>query len=188
VRFEHCNDIFRCVGAGSGEHARRGRSGLALPWARQLVCDMAALRDRVHTAAMSLPDPCVDQLAWIAFMREKSGEWDSMVDELHFCESSCDQHPHDLCAYGVRHADVAQFTCSICVPPQRSFATGKALKSHMRAKHGVLSDMRRFANGDGLCQCCASVFSTRLRPIAHLSDARRTACRDWLLLNGTPLA
>jgi hypothetical protein len=47
--------------------------------------------------------------------------------------------------------------------------------------------MRRFANGDGVCQCCASVFSTRLRLIAHLSDARRPACRDWILLNGTPL-
>ena len=40
--------------------------------------------------------------------------------------------------------------------------------------------MRYFANSDGVCLACRSVFSSRLRLIGHLNDRRRQACRDKL--------
>ena len=57
-----------------------------------------------------------------------------------------------------------------------ALASSKALKSHMRVKHGVLSPQRLFAGSDGKCASCSTAVGSRLRLLAHLSDTRRTAC------------
>ena len=38
--------------------------------------------------------------------------------------------------------------------------------------------MRFFADDDGVCGACGTNFRTRLRFLDHLSDARRSHCRD----------
>ena len=54
----------------------------------------------------------------------------------------------------------------------------KALLCHQRTKHGFRNPMRFFADDDGVCGACGTNFRTRLRLMDHLSDARRTHCRD----------
>ena len=55
----------------------------------------------------------------------------------------------------------------------------EALPSHQRMKHGFRNPMRFFADDDGgVCGACGTNFRTRVRLLDHLSDARRTHCRD----------
>ena len=54
----------------------------------------------------------------------------------------------------------------------------KALLCHQRTKHGYRNPMRFFADGDGVCGACSTNFRTRLRLLDHLSDARRSHCRE----------
>ena len=54
----------------------------------------------------------------------------------------------------------------------------------MRAKHKKRAPQRAFAQESGTCQVCGSCFNTRLRLLAHLSDARRDMC--WQVIVSRP--
>ena len=75
--------------------------------------------------------------------------------------------------------------CDTCV--NVAFSSSKALKSHMRVKHGVRTDARLFAPADARCKCCLVKFSCRPRLIAHLTDARRTSCITWMREHTLPM-
>ena len=184
IRFEECGDIFRALGASTGVHAQRERSGPILAWVRQLILDMATLAKLVPRPGHCLPDPAKCPGAWWGFMRDSPNEWEilpDMVAELHFLDSICDKHISAVATDIVR-----AFRCDVC-GDSCTFASERALRTHKRMKHGIRTDMRFYADADGTCQCCETLFSTRLRLIAHLSDARRTKCRDWLLTQGRQL-
>ena len=72
-------------------------------------------------------------------------------------------------------------TCSL------SFATSKALASYSRMKHGTRTPARVFADKDGHCRACDTVFCSRTRLIANLTDARRPKCLKWLTDNFSSL-
>eukprot|EP00959_Pyramimonas_sp_CCMP1952_P265213 5545981-Pyramimonas_sp.AAC.1 len=72
------------------------------------------------------------------------------------------------------------FACPGCAndgvvdPP--AFHSQKALLSHRRAKHSFRCDARFYIDSFGVRPVCKTVFSSRFRAIAHLSDPRRTNC------------
>eukprot|EP00972_Heterocapsa_arctica_P102178 15056449-Heterocapsa_arctica.AAC.1 len=74
-------------------------------------------------------------------------------------------------------AGIAQFTCEVCPPPRPGFSSAKALASHTRARHGTMSPFLRLVNDPALCPACGASVCTPIRVLAHLSDARRPACR-----------
>ena len=55
--------------------------------------------------------------------------------------------------------------------------------THMRAKHGVRNEFRKFAPLNGICPVCSACFFTRIRLHGHLSDRRRPACADLIRSN-----
>ena len=181
IRFEECSDIYKSLGASTGEHARKGQLGHALPWARQLQRDMVAMYSYGTSVTGALPDPSSDFSTWWCYMRDYAGEWEKAVSELHFSASVCDKTsstdsiPSDV-------LDVHK--CPTCTA---AFASLRALRSHERTKHKKQTDMRLYADSSATCMCCHTVFSTRLRLIAHLSDARRPSCTEWVAKHGAPL-
>ena len=74
------------------------------------------------------------------------------------------------------------YVCMKCDPlpdgSRPSWSTTKALESHQRSKHKVLSDMRFYVEADGVCPVRNTKFNSRIRCLAHLSDRRRTKCSD----------
>ena len=59
--------------------------------------------------------------------------------------------------------------------------SAKALASHMRARHGARSPIKRYVDDSATCPSCKTFFCTRIRVIKHLSDSRRPTCRDRIL-------
>ena len=108
-------------------------------------------------------------------LNSTDAEWDTFVSEL-FWDTSC--------VDPVRHLDTitsSSITCTECIGTTgetRQFMSVKALLCHQRTKHGFKNPMRFFADGDGVCGACGTNFRTKLRLLDHLSDARRTHCRD----------
>ena len=80
---------------------------------------------------------------------------------------------------------MSQHVCKMCIP-NCAFPTEKALNSHARSKHDVVSLIPKYIDGSGLCPACKSVFCSRIRVIAHLSDTRRPRCRDRVLAGEFP--
>ena len=107
--------------------------------------------------------------AWVSLMQNQGG-WSALVDRIFFFASVCDA------VAGAPTERARAFECHC----GSAFATRRALESHQRAKHGA-----RLAIQDHLasarCPSCGKNFHERVRLIAHVSDRRRTACRDWLL-------
>merc|ERR1711994_522300 len=67
--------------------------------------------------------------------------------------------------------------------------TNKDRLQHERVKHGIRAPMRKFAFADGKCRACETQFSCRWRLLQHLSDSRRTKCKELLeASNVTPLS
>ena len=88
------------------------------------------------------------------------------------------------CVNLVRHVETitsSSITCTECIGTtgeMRQFMSVKALLCHQRMKHGFRNPMLFFADDGGVCSACGTNFRTRLRLLDHLSDARRTHCRD----------
>ena len=62
------------------------------------------------------------------------------------------------------------FSCNWCT---KSFCSKRALDTHARKTHAVRTPFSKYVDGTGACPVCKSVFSTRLRVLAHLADARK---------------
>ena len=133
----------------------------------QCVWRMAAL-------CSALPDPDQDFGPWLQFIVCAPARWSQAYNCIHFVESAC-----DLGAGAVPSRD-APITAHRCPQCPSSFASARALKSHMRTKHGAKAPQRIFCLPDGVCQVCKTQFRSRLRLLAHLCDSRRTKCWDTI--------
>eukprot|EP00973_Karenia_brevis_P075321 10463862-Karenia_brevis.AAC.1 len=118
---------------------------------------------------------------WWRYAKQNEGEWCDLVAQISFVDSVLDR-PAEVSEH---RSLLRTFKCSVC--PDAAFASRKALMSHMRAKHKVQCEARRYAGADARCMCCGTQFSMRPRLIAHLTDSRRTTCIDWILHNCSPL-
>jgi hypothetical protein len=50
----------------------------------------------------------------------------------------------------------------------------------MRTKHKVLCEFPYFVDATGTCPICKTVYNSRIRCLAHISDKRRPKCADEL--------
>ena len=113
---------------------------------------------------------------WHTFIKEQPFQWHQYVDSLFYCESIADKNENQASQTAV----VKTFVCDEC-PEKPCFGTQKALDQHARKKHGKRNPMRFFADPSGTCPICGTKFLQRFRLLAHLSDRRRTRCRDRIL-------
>ena len=124
------------------------------------------------------PTMAADSQQWQEIMLNDIA-WKALVNRMHFMESSCDR-----LAPSLPEGRALLFSCDAC---QSSFPSSEAMCSHRRAKHGHRLIVKDFLDS-ATCPCCKTDFRQRLRLIAHVSDSRRPACRDWILQNCTPLS
>lgn len=131
----------------------------------------------------ALPQPIGTQELhiWWVFATTRQPEWNELISQLFFFESVLDRERcADVCGDLVK-----AFPCTRCATV--SFATEKALQSHMRAKHKIKCDARKYAPADATCMCCGTKFSVRPRLVAHLTDRRRTTCIDFVVQHCSPM-
>lgn len=83
-------------------------------------------------------------------------------------ESQCDSTVQDVITSAALH-----FRCDACAA---CFASQKALQAHQRTTHKQRAPQRYYSDRDGVCPVCQTIFKTRLRLLAHLSDTRRDKC------------
>ena len=148
----------------------------AIVWNRVRPTELAlqARKDLEALARQTTEHDTVDELCRTA-RSSTDAKWDTVVHEL-FWDSSC-VDPE-------RHADsitTSSMTCTEFIGTNgemRQFVSVKALLCHQHTKHGFRNPMRFFADDDGVCGACGTNFRTRLRLLDHLSDSRRTRCRD----------
>ena len=100
-----------------------------------------------------------------------------MVSELSFTESVCDTTPTEISSCGRFGKN---FVCGLC-QDQPGFKSSKALMTHQRIVHKMRTQMRYFADGDGVCKICGICFRSRLRLLAHLTDSRRPGCSSAII-------
>ena len=143
-------------------------NGQPIPWVMLLADDCEVLR-RNNDEANNLGPLLVDHSAWYLFMM--SDNWNHMVNSIHFHISITDR---DLDSQQAKNVGAHQ-----CIDCGDNFASGRALGSHRRAKHGVRNDIRLFVSS-AVCPACGINFQQRLRCIAHLSDKRRPKCTAWV--------
>ena len=157
-------------------------SDKCIPWASQALHDMEFVADTVSSIA--LPRPAVVPEAWLHVMLQDTEGWSRAVQCCTYLHSVLDP-----VASSDRPAAAFVFACKLCANPQPAFSSGKALASHQRTMHGIRSPMRLYADSHGICPNCGTLFHTRLRLLAHLTDSRRPRCR-LAILNGdyTPLS
>ena len=65
--------------------------------------------------------------------------------------------------------------CGVC---SATVASAPALACHVRAAHKQRTGLRNFLDGSGICPVCATVFSSRLQVLAHVSERRKRSKRD----------
>ena len=68
-----------------------------------------------------------------------------------------------------------------------AFGDVKSFLQLQRAKHGFRSEARLYAPASCVCEACGTSFCSRTRLVAHLSDAKRPRCLEWLKTHSTPL-
>ena len=152
----------------------------ALPWSRLVKRDLDQLYSMVNWVKQLLPDPHHDPDAWYKFMVDEPFQYDALVGSLAYVASVCDKFVPPCSEISFAHV------CEFCPQPRPAFKSQRALESHQRIKHGCRSEMRFYADADGICPSCKGCFMTRLRLLAHLVDKRRPKCRNSILSSGTP--
>ena len=113
-------------------------------------------------------------------MIEQLHKWHQSADEIFFTDSALDTHMSESSKAGV-----APFVCFEC-PQHPAFVSQKALLQHRRIRHNYRDPIVAYVDGSGICPACGTNFQSRLRCLAHLSDTRRTRCRDTILAGSFP--
>lgn len=159
-------------------------SNRRLPWVDLIIGDMRKLR-KFSGKAAGLPDPVDFSGEWLKCITADEDAWHDIVSGLRYRRSLCDKDQ-------LERQDISSavdcFGCDICSSAGggKSFPSLKALKSHQRAYHGIRIPTRYYVEADGRCICCGTVFMSRLRCIAHLSDSRRGKCWQTILSTRPP--
>ena len=127
-----------------------------------------------------MPDPRMNFAPCCDLMVAHTGAWRRLVAMLVVHTSSTDVARDSRTAVPADAARALRLLpcprCTACFP------TTRALAQHERIKHGVRSEWRLYVGTGCMCHCCKTVFSTRLRATAHLSDPRRNRkCRQYVL-------
>ena len=155
--------------------------GKMLDWAKQSRADMTVLIEANPDTEM----PNIEaQLTEWQFFASQEDKWNNCVQKVFFTSSVCDRSVtlQNISSNGIAHQGFVCYLCDISVQGTLpSFPNTKDLKQHQRIKHKIKNMMRYFADADGVCHACGTLFHTRLRLLAHLSDNRRTACHDKLI-------
>ena len=148
-----------------------------LPWVTLLLRDLEVVRAKSDIEEVrSLPPADVSPCVWTPWLTCESS-CARMVNSVFFVASVCDRASSS--AVPVLAADLGAHSCAAC---DMQFASGRALESHRRAKHGDRLGIRRHVAG-AVCPHCLTDFRQRLRCLAHLSDRRRPLCREWVVNN-----
>jgi hypothetical protein len=155
--------------------------GHPLPYVVQVHDDLATAYRISSDLRHEMPEPSIAPTAWLELMSQHPRRVCSAIDLCAFVSSALDSIAHDL------PSGLAQFACETCPAPRPGFSSAKALASHMRARHGVRSPIKRYVDDSAACPACGASFCTRIRVIAHLSDARRASCRREILVDDTHL-
>jgi hypothetical protein len=148
-------------------------------WVTTLLSDLRFLKAHSWEYG-NMPEPGVDPDVWRSAIIGDCEQWQCEVRGLIFIDSVADTKTEIP-------LHVRTFGCDLCPGTNKLwFPSVRALATHKRTAHGQLSDIKRYAGGDGVCLACGTSFSTRLRLVAHVSDRRRPKCRDELLENHQP--
>ena len=154
------------------------RDGCKLSWVQAVIIDMHVLFDNSGGKLQELGLPSENAEAWWAFIRDHPNAWAALVRRMHLSSMSFDEALVAKHLAGHAGACVCKI-CSCC------FSCDRALQSHIRRKHNKVSDVSRFVGQSLRCCVCRTLFSTRTRLVAHLSDkrcrgSRSFNCRDVL--------
>ena len=150
-----------------------------LPWTKLILDDLVFMSSHVPNLA-SFGRPSVEHSKWRALIH--SSEWPRLVNQICFVDSVADVRTE-------MPMSCKTFQCNMCPDDAPLFfPTHRALKCHQRKAHGCRSSVKKYADADGVCICCGTVFSSRLRLVAHLTDRRRPKCWEYVQLHGKPLS
>jgi len=137
-----------------------------LQWTTCIANDLKVLARYVNLP--ELGDPIDSAADWVAFIQGIGDDWNRLVQQIFYTESVLDKDaalPH-------MSSGLSSFTCQMCDNPI-SFPTRKALMSHQRAKHGIKSPKRYYADSSGECLVCGTVFSSLLTNSTFVPSDRR---------------
>ena len=149
--------------------------GRPLPYVVQVHRDISTAHRLSDDLRQALPEWFVDPAAWLEFMTRYPRRLCAALDRCAFVGSVLDSVAHGSTSL------LAQFVCTEFPAPRPCFSSAKALASHMRARHGARSPIKRYVDDSATCPSSNFFFCTRVRVIKHLSNARRTTCRDRIL-------
>ena len=149
-----------------------------LPWVNLVEKDLSGLFASQRFRLSELGDPRQNQAKWLDFMCSFPNGWKQIVRKWVFHESALDRSQ--------QRKMLPKSSSFPCVPCGLFFDSRRALEQHQRSVHGRRSSVKHWANSTGKCVVCGSVFSTRLRLVAHLTESRtrygKRPCREFLHL------
>jgi hypothetical protein len=137
------------------------------PWTKLLYDDLRSLRDFHGAKLCELNDPSSDIKSWVRLATKYPEAWSQLVKSFVVFSSVSEVKG------GVQPAGIGPcFTCKICPASGASFPTLKSLQAHMRSQHGVTNALKRFIDDSGVCPGCCTLFASRSRLLAHISERR----------------
>ena len=143
-----------------------------LPWVNLVISDLYALRSCMGEKLADLGDPVGDASKWFSSIRDHPAAWKAMLNQLSVPSMPIDHYRAKTNAYQVDRGQA--FKCEQCEKDGKdaSFPSVKTLLCHMRKLHGERNVVRTFVDGNAICPVCRVGFETRMRAVAHLTEAR----------------
>ena len=143
-----------------------------MPWVNLVISDLYALQSCMGEKLADLGNPVGDASKWFSFIRDHPAAWRAMQNQLSVPSMPIDHHRAKNNAYQVDHGQA--FKCEQCKKDGKdtNFPSVKTLPCHMRKLHGERNVFRTFVDGNAICPVCRVGFETRMRAVAHLTEAR----------------
>ena len=153
-----------------------------LPWGKLIRKDFDHIYKYHASVISSLCNienvPSCDEVdVWRHIVKHK--RWPEIVAHVFFVESILDPAPS-------KEGEELGYVCVICTP-HVMFSSSQALDSHKRTKHDMRNFMRTYIDDSCICPSCETSFSCRLSMLSHVSDKRRTKCREYIIENCSPI-
>ena len=146
-------------------------NGVPTKWARRIKQDVKLLK-----LPFVIGDDLQETWDWMCFA--PMGQITQAIEQIFWDTSVADPFIETGDGDSIPKTETV-FQCNFCDGDKaRQFMSLKALQSHQRVVHKVLSPMRAYADESGTCPVCSTCFRSRLRLLAHLCDSRRPTCRD----------
>jgi len=142
-----------------------------IPWVTQIVRDLATLRKHCGASGSKLPEHNAPLEVWSKLFDSKAA-WDQAVQSIYFVESVSDTRSNSCSSNLSNNIHVCSQCPALPDGTRPCWSTAKALESHMRSKHKCLSQYRCYVREDGRCPICGTVYNTRIRCLAHITDRR----------------